>query len=195
MNDSNIKLSKTLTYILRHKAEKYKLNIDEAGFINIDEILNLQQIKNKNCTLHDIEQIVKNCPKQRFLIKTENGITKIRANQGHTIRKIQNEELLELITDPNLLHMCVHGTYHDYINDIMKQGLKCMGRNNIHFVTCDTNKVQSGMRSDVEYMIYIDVEKAMNDGIKFYKSSNGVILSNGKGGNILPNYFKKIVKK
>jgi RNA:NAD 2'-phosphotransferase (TPT1/KptA family) len=39
------------------------------------------------------------------------------------------------------------------------------------------------------------LEKALGDGIKFYKSDNGVILSPGVGekGLIGPEYFLKVV--
>ena len=42
--------------------------------------------------------------------------------------------------------------------------------------------------------IYIDVKRAMENGIKFYESDNGVILSPGLGdkGIILPEYFSKV---
>ena len=40
----------------------------------------------------------------------------------------------------------------------------------------------------------IDVKKAMENGIKFYESDNGVILSPGLGekGIIFPEYFSKV---
>jgi len=54
--------------------------------------------------------------------------------------------------------------------------------------------VISGMRSNCEIAIYIDVKKAMLDGIKFYRSTNNVILSPGdESGFLKPKYFSKIV--
>eukprot|EP00121_Abeoforma_whisleri_P005762 Awhi_evm1s5222 len=48
------------------------------------------------------------------------------------------------------------------------------------------------MRTDCDVLIYIDVPKAFQDGIKFYRSSNNVILSAGIDGVIPPQYFKKV---
>lgn len=41
-------------------------------------------------------------------------------------------------------------------------------------------------------MLFIDVPKAMADGIQFYRSKNGVILSEEIYGIIYPKYFLKV---
>ena len=49
------------------------------------------------------------------------------------------------------------------------------------------------MRASSEILIYIDVQKAMDAGIKFYLSSNGVVLSEGDDdGYIQPYFFKRV---
>ena len=57
------------------------------------------------------------------------------------------------------------------------------------------------MRKSANVLIYINVQKAMSDGIKFYISTNGVILSpedkslvdsDGYDGLIKPEYFSKV---
>lgn len=74
-----------------------------------------------------------------------------------------------------------------------------MKRNHIHFATglLGEDGVISGMRSTCNVLIYIDLEKALEDGIKFFKSKNGVVLTEGVNGEgYLPNdYFRKIVLK
>lgn len=75
-----------------------------------------------------------------------------------------------------------------------------MGRNHIHFATGppleyvlaahsgdsaqgkpkpDDSRVISGMRRDAQVLIYIDVRKALAAGVPFWRSENGVILSEG----------------
>jgi len=53
------------------------------------------------------------------------------------------------------------------------------------------------MRSSCDVLIYIDLEKALEDGIKFYKSENGVVLTEGVDGEgYLPNdYFRQVILK
>ncbi|KAF9586580.1 tRNA 2'-phosphotransferase 1 [Lunasporangiospora selenospora] len=73
-----------------------------------------------------------------------------------------------------------------------------MNRNHIHMAVGlpGENGVISGMRGSCNMYIYIDTEKAFQDEIKFYRSSNNVILSDGKNGDgiIPPLYFQKVVK-
>ena len=73
-----------------------------------------------------------------------------------------------------------------------------MSRNHIHFskgLPEDTAAdVISGMRNDAELLFYIDVQKSMNDGVEWWISDNGVVLTEGdKEGKIGPKYWKKVV--
>ena len=55
--------------------------------------------------------------------------------------------------------------------------------------------IRVGMRSTSSFLIYIDLEKALKAGIKFYVSDNGVVLSKGDGdGYIRPKFFKKVTR-
>jgi len=51
--------------------------------------------------------------------------------QGHTIKTINEEELLEEIKEPFTIEEVVHGTYLNCIEAIMKTGLNKMARNHI----------------------------------------------------------------
>ena len=85
---------------------------------------------------------------------------------------------------------CYHGTYIDKIDLITENGLSRMSRRHIHI--CESDDAISGKRASCNVKIYIDMEKALNDGIKFYRSSNGVILTSGNEHGILESkYFIK----
>lgn len=51
--------------------------------------------------------------------------------------------------------------------------------------------------SDADVFIYVDVGRAMADGIAFYRADNGVILTKGEGDTgILPTrYFERVEKR
>ena len=73
-----------------------------------------------------------------------------------------------------------------------------MNINHIHFAAGATGEegVIIGMRRSSEVLIFIDSEKAMESGIKFYRSKNNVILSPGDiNGAIKPCYFSKVYSK
>ena len=119
----------------------------------------------------------------------------IRANQGHSIDIVNSEQLLTKINDPSAIPICVHGTYFKAWKSIKTSGLNRMKRNHIHMASGMPGEdgVISGMRSNCEIIIYIDIENAINDGgLDFYKSSNNVILTKGP---ILPRYFSKCIRR
>ena len=132
----------------------------------------------------------------------ELGALYIRANQGHSNRvakHINQDELLTKLTKP--LDIVIHGTTYEAFKEIRKSGLKKMKRSHIHFAITEDiisgNQQQSGIRNNCELLIYIDMEKAMNDGIDFYMSDNKVVLSEGVGPNglIRTRYFKKVIDR
>lgn len=193
-------LSKTLSWILRHAAVKLKLDISSDGYVKIDDLLKLSQLKGYD--IDDVFDVVEDNAKKRFAIKKENNTYYIRANQGHSNKvasRIKQEELLQKLDDP--LDLVVHGTTYEAYEKISKSGLKKMGRSHIHFAIStdftEGNKQQSGIRSNCELIIYLDMEKAMNDGIEFFMSQNKVVLSPGIGneGLIPKEYFLKVVDR
>ena len=162
--------------------------------MKLDDILRLAKFKGYN--MQAINEVVENNNKKRFELttRTDNNILYIRACQGHSINTIESEELLTKITNPNEIPNIYHGTFIKYLSSIQSEGLKKMSRNHIHMSTSmNPDQVVSGARKNAEIYINIDVHKAMNDGIIFYRSNNGVILTEGNGGMLSPMYFKEIV--
>lgn len=52
---------------------------------------------------------------------------------------------------------------------------------------------QTGMRNSSQILIYINVQKALDAGIKFYISANGVVLTEGdEHGHLSPQFFAKV---
>lgn len=184
------KVSINLSKILRHQAENRNLKINDGGWVKLDDILRCKEFK--GISIDEINYIVENNNKKRFSTNIVNDILYIRANQGHSINKIKDDNLLTEIKDVNYINNVVHSTFRKNLGLIKKNGLCKMKRNHIHFAK--TKNVSSGIRKNADVYIYIDVAKAMNDGIKFYESSNGVILSPGIGkeGIISQKYFSDV---
>merc|ERR1712232_558785 len=117
------------------------------------------------------------------------GAAWIRANQGHTIRAVQDAKLLTPISCAEEIPCCVHGTYLWAWDQIIASGgLSRMARNHIHFAprSPGTGVVISGMRSDCEVAVYIDAASAMAAGIQFSRSANDVILTTGDANGMVP---------
>lgn len=68
-----------------------------------------------------------------------------------------------------------------------------MQRNHIHMATgMPSSGVISGMRKSCEIVIHVDIALAMADGIEFFLSANGVVLTSGVDGVLAAKYFKKV---
>jgi 2'-phosphotransferase len=134
----------------------------------------------------------------------------ICANQGHSIRLKSAESMHTPITleDPvSLPKVVVHGTNRRNWPLIVRSGgLKPMGRTHVHFATGlpkgfeslpidDVEEVVeeearaeviSGMRNSSTVLIYIDLKGALESGLKFWMSKNGVVLCDGGEDGIVP---------
>lgn len=140
--------------------------------------------------------------KKRFTITRIEGKEFIRANQGHSI-SVPDLELTRIASaadvpksETSTEGVVVHGTNTRAWKDIKKEGLSKMGRNHVHFAigTPGESHVISGMRSTCQVLIYVDIDKAIADGIDFFLSDNHVVLSAGdKDGYIAPKYFKAVL--
>lgn len=165
------------------------------------------RLKSLKITFADIQTAVSDNAKQRFSLKPNPALScppdltsekpsdwVIRANQGHSIA-IESSALLSPITIEagNVPEQVIHGTYFAFYQRIMETGgLQRMGRNHIHFSTGlpnDHRAVISGMRNDAEILIYVDIKKSLEDGILWWLSDNGVVLTEGNADGVLPTKF------
>lgn len=191
-------ISKALSYLLRHGALQEGLSMDSAGYCKLSEVLNHNRLKSHGTTEEDVERIVANDNKQRFTLKTEDGVATICANQGHSIKHVGDANLTLLSHDeyPDKL---IHGTTHAKLGLILNSGgLSKMSRNHIHFTNLETSmgKQVSGVRSFSTVLVYIDIEKLKNTDIKLYQSLNNVYLTTGDERGLVPKeLFSRIVDR
>lgn len=185
--DRLTKISKSLSYLLRHGAVKENLPIDQDGYISLEKILNHQRLKSFKTTLEDIQEVVDTNNKKRFSLKTIGDTTYICANQGHSI-EVSNNNLQQL--QPHEIPKIFHGTYKNKLPDILNSGLSKMSRNHIH-LTDDFEYI----RKSCNALIFIDVEKCLTDNIIFYKSENNVYLTTGIDGTLPKEYFLTITDR
>lgn len=169
-------------------------------------------LKSLKVTLADVQAIVANSDKQRFSLKpnpvaSPSGSTAgggagdflIRANQGHSI-KVESSSLLEPVTlaAGNIPPRVLHGTYFAFWPAIVASGgLRPMGRNHVHCSAGEPGEsgVVSGMRGDAELVVEIDVEASLREGggVAWWRSDNGVVLTEGgEDGVLSTRFFKRV---
>ncbi|XP_077588821.1 tRNA 2'-phosphotransferase 1 [Stigmatopora nigra] len=195
--DKDVKLSKTLSYALRHGANEMGLHLNSDGYIYVDDILAHSQFRSYK--LDDITRVVAKNDKQRFKLcpHPENSRLQIRANQGHTVQVADLELKPVLVGSPDCPAEAVHGSYMRNWAAIRREGLSRMRRTHIHLAPGlpQENGVISGMRRDCDLAIFIDVPKALADGIEFFWSENHVLLTAGNAEGKLPaEYFSRALR-
>jgi len=164
-----------LSLILRHDPARIGLTLDSAGWANVDELL-----KKMNIDSGVLNTIVETNNKKRYSFN-ENK-TKIRANQGHSI-KVDLE--LESVQPPNILY---HGTATRFLHLIYKDGIQKMKRHHVHLSDNRDTAIDVGKRHGKVIVLEVDAELMYKDGIEFYKSENGVWLTN----EVAPKYLSII---
>ena len=194
LDKSLVNAGRALVKILRHQAVNLGLRIDAEGYAKLADVLLLDKAL-KGISEEQVQLIVDSNDKQRLKLKSVDGITFIRANQGHGAalkEVIDGDKLLKLIEEP--LPYCIHGTTEKNLKLINESKcMKTMGRVHMHFIgQLPSQEVISGFRKNCEMMIFIDMAAAMKDGIKFYLSDNNVVLTEGLGGVLDKKYFLKV---
>ncbi|KAL8590091.1 hypothetical protein ACOMHN_034322 [Nucella lapillus] len=195
-NNPSVRLSKSLSWLLRHGAEKEGFTFLPGAFLYVDDILKKPQFSND--TVDDVKAVVSTNDKQRFHLETDEdtGRLKIRANQGHSLQVPDLD--LEPITSAEQFPVVIHGTYYKFWDSIQRQGLKRMKRTHVHFAAGEPGHsgVISGMRGSCDLIIYLDLEKALGGGLKFFHSANNVILCEGnENGIISTEFFKRAIDR
>lgn len=195
--DRDVCLSKSMSYALRHGASQLGLQMGTDGFLFVEDLLAHPQFH--SYSLEDVERVVATNDKQRFKLCThpENGRLQIRANQGHSVQVVDLELKLVTAGSPDCPAEAVHGSYLRNWSSIQQQGLSRMKRTHIHLARglAGEDGVISGMRKDCDLAVFIDVPKALADGIKFFWSENDVLLTAGDAeGKIQPKYFSRALR-
>lgn len=167
---NDVFISKKMSYCLRHNPEKYGLKLDEYGFVDLQDFLNaMNRVHHFQPKLTEmkIREIMHSSDKERFEIK--NG--RICALYGHSVPGIIKRKKKQ---PPVILY---HGTTHQALPSIMREGLLPMRRQYVHLSTDIPMALSVGKRRDPQPVILqIDAQKAYKDGIDFYVGNDEVWL-------------------
>ncbi|MEJ8545644.1 RNA 2'-phosphotransferase [Brevibacillus borstelensis] len=164
------RLSKELSYALRHAPHKYELELDEQGWVSIEQLLYALHEQPVWRQLHeeDLHIMMERSDKKRHEIKEG----KIRALYGHSIpKKIMKEEK----EPPDALY---HGTAQRFVALILEQGLQPKGRQYVHLsAETETARQVGKRRDDRPVILRVDAKTAWLDGVKFYHGNEMVWLA------------------
>lgn len=157
------KVSKFLSFLLRHGPQKYGLNTDRYGFADFDKVFRILIERFPGIETMDVNDLVESDSNRRFEIKDG----RIRARYGHSI---EIEPLEECQKVPDVLF---HGTSPKSLDSIVKLGLKPGRRKFVHLSLSVEEAMRVGRRKDIKPLILkIDSKKAKIDGLKFWKEEH-----------------------
>jgi len=177
---NSTKLSKKLSYILRHHPEEYDIFLDEYGYAPVDDILKELGISHSAL----IELISDDNTKSRFTLNS--GLDMIKANHGHSV-KVK----LEMKSSEPPFYL-LHGTPESKIHCIKTGGLLKMSRRHVHLHADDAVATRVATRHEKQVVILTVRAKEMyKDGYEFYLSSSGVWLTDHVPPKYI-NFFKKL---
>jgi len=173
-----IKLSKILSYALRHHPEKYGITLDDEGWADLHELLPaLDKSGFSNVTMADINFIIDSFEKKRHEIKGG----KIRALYGHSVKK---RIIKPVAIPPPVLY---HGTSAGSLGSIMERGLLPMERQYVHLsAKPDTALVVAARRKGPVCLLEVMAPAAAQNGVLFYMEENNIWLS----GPVPPQFIK-----
>ncbi|WP_246625316.1 RNA 2'-phosphotransferase [Edaphocola aurantiacus] len=163
------RLSKYLSYILRHHPEQLGIQLDDQGWTSVTTLLEQMQASNPEMNRAFLEHIVDTNAKQRFAFNETKD--KIRANQGHSV-SVQLNYIPQ--PPPEILY---HGTAQQYLERILQQGLLKGERHHVHLSIDTETARQVGQRHGKPSILSIDTKQMLQDGHLFYCAANGVWLT------------------
>lgn len=169
MNLTNI--SKYISLILRHKPETIGITLDEHGWADVGKLIEgIRNTQSLDFDMLTLEEIVRTDKKKRYSFNEDK--TKIRANQGHSIPV--DVELQEMIPPEYLWH----GTAKKYVTSIREQGLISKSRLYVHLSGDMETAKAVGKRHGEPVIFKVLSGEMVRAGYKFYRSVNGVWLTN-----------------
>jgi len=162
-------ISKFLSLVLRHQPETIGIQIDQNGWVDIDDLIdkaNNYGIKFDRSTLN---HIVETNSKKRFVYN--DTFDKIRANQGHSI------EVDLGYTNQQPPEILFHGTSEKSVVSILATGLDKRSRQHTHLSADFETAKKVGQRHGKPFVFKVLARQMYDDNFAFYISNNGVWLT------------------
>lgn len=168
-DDARKRLSKFLSYVLRHRPEEVGLELDASGWVHVDELIRKCGAAGRTFDRKTLDELVAASDKQRFAFD-ETG-TRIRASQGHSV---EVQLGYEPRPPPELLY---HGTVAGMLEAIREHGLLKMQRHHVHLSVDQKTAAAVGGRRGKPVILTIRAQAMHDAGHTFMCSANGVWLT------------------
>ena len=164
-----LRLSKTLSYLLRHKPEQFGLQLDAQGWCEVEALLAAFAAQGTPLTRATLQEVVEKNDKQRFAFSDDGA--RIRASQGHSLA-------VELDYTPQLPpEQLFHGTADRFLPAILQEGLQKRQRHHVHLSADADTATRVGQRHGKPVVLVVEAGAMQAAGYVFFRSANGVWLT------------------
>lgn len=168
---SSSDLSRIVSHALRHEPWLYELELDDAGWVSVDELLAAVRVEKPTwagLSETDLARMIEQSEKKRH--ELHDG--RIRALYGHSM---PHKLLKEAAQPPAVLY---HGTAPATVALIKKGGLRPMGRQYVHLSADTATADQVGKRKAAKPVILsVRAGEAFRAGVPFYRGNDHVWLA------------------
>lgn len=168
MNDSNTKLSKFLSYVLRHRPQAIGLQLGDGGWVAIEALIAAAARHGKAMTFDRLLEVVATDSKRRYAFNADR--TMIRAVQGHSV---EVDLGYAPASPPAVLF---HGTVERFVAAILREGIRRGRRHHVHLSADRETAGNVGARRGQPVILTIDAAAMHGEGHAFYRADNGVWL-------------------
>ena len=163
------KVSKFLSYVLRHHPDSIGIELDSGGWGDVSELLQRAESSGFKITPDEIRTVVRQSNKQRFSF-SDDGL-RIRANYGHSIAVDLG---YSPAVPPDVLY---HGTAVRNLKAINADGLTKGNRQYVHLSPDFDTATSVGQRHGKPIVLKVQSGRMHSDGHEFYLSSSGIWLT------------------
>ncbi len=181
---AEIKISRFLSLVLRHKPETIGIVLDENGWTDVQVLIEKIAKSGTTLTLENLKHIVETNPKKRFAFN--DTFDKIRASQGHSV-EVELGYCAQI--PPTILY---HGTGQKSVDSIREKGIQKRERHHVHLSADVKTAIQVGQRHGKPFVFEVLAEQMYQDNFIFYLSENGVWLTEFVPVNYLKKYDKPL---
>jgi putative RNA 2'-phosphotransferase len=164
-----VRVSKRLSFVLRHRPDSLGLTLDDAGWVGVDDLLAALGRSGLRLTRAELDAVVAGNDKQRFTF--DDSGTRIRASQGHSVAVALG---YRTETPPDVLW---HGTVQRFLPAILAEGLRPGKRHAVHLSPDAATASAVGRRRGRPVTLRVDAAAMAADGFHFTRSANGVWLT------------------
>ena len=163
------RLSRFLTFLLRHKPTDYPLAMDSEGFAPWRDVIDLVQQRFYDVTEEQMRALIAGGSKKRFEIRG----AKVRATYGHSFPVDLGRTVAE---PPAELYFAAA---RDLAESMLQRGLEPRDRQYVHLsVTAEEAESVARRHDPAPAILIVDAQRAHAEGVHFYESGPLFLVEN-----------------